>query len=140
MVHAKELNGANVQFQEDLASVLRDYQQWTTQQGVGCTTGTTSGEPAIQTVSGKVLRVSSVQQGNNTVYYLQVEGQNAIFTANLSLSSKLPLVKEGDTIIGTYSGTSDSVINLKTFDDTSINLGSTTPSGVTPTPTPTATP
>ena len=123
MVDAKELNGGNVQFQPDLPTVLRDYQQWVTQQGIGCTTGTTSGGPTVQTVTGKVLRISSVQQGSNTVYYLQVEGYNMIFTANLSLSPKLPIVQVGDTITGTYTGTSGSVVNLKTFDDTSIKLG-----------------
>jgi hypothetical protein len=134
MVDAKELNGANVQFEADLASVLHDYEQWVTQQGIGCTTGKTSGGPTLQTISGKVQRVSSVQQGNNTVYYLQVEGYNMIFTANLSLSAKLPLVQVGDTITGTYTGTSGPVINLKTFDDTSINLGDNTPSGANQTP------
>jgi len=134
MVDAKELNGSNVQYEADLNSVLHDYQQWVTQQGVGCTTGTTSSGPTVQNVSGKVLRVSSVQQGSNTIYYLQVEGYNMIFTANLSLSPKLPLVQVGDTITGTYTGTSGSVINLQTFDDTSINLGSSSvPSGRTPT-------
>jgi hypothetical protein len=137
MVDAKQLNGSNVQFEADLASVLHDYQQWVTQQGIGCTTGTTSGGPTAQTISGKVLRISSVQQGGNTIYYLQVEGYNMIFTANLSLSSKLPLVQVGDTVTGTYTGTSDAVINLKTFDDTSINLGGNAPPGATPTPTPT---
>ena len=125
-----------MQFQADLPSVLRDYQQWVTQQGIGCTTGETSGGPTVQNVSGKVQRVSFVQQGGSTVYYLQVEGYNMIFTANLSLSAKLPLVQVGDTITGTYTGASDTVINLQTFDDTSIKLGG----NVTPTPvaTPTA--
>jgi hypothetical protein len=134
MVDARQLNGSNVQFEADLNSVLNDYQQWVTNQKVGCTTGTTSTGPTTQTVSGKVLRISSVQKGNDTIYYLQIEGYNMIFTANLSLSSKLPLVQVGDTITGTYTGTSGSVINLKTFDDTSINLGGNT------TPTPVATP
>ncbi len=136
MVDAKQLNGSNVQFDADLTSVLNDYQQWVTQQGIGCTTGKTSGGPTLQTVSGKVQRVSSIQQGGTTVYYLQVEGYNMIFTANLSLSAKLPLVQVGDTITGTYTGTSDSVINLQTFDDTSIKLGGNTPPGANPTPTP----
>ena len=65
-----------------------------------------------------------------------------IFTANLSLSSKLPLVQPGDTITGTYlpGGT---VVQLKTFDDTTINLGVPTSGGTpgaTPVVTPTATP
>jgi hypothetical protein len=139
LVDAKELNGGNVQFESDLGSALRDYQQWVTQQGIGCATGTISPVSTAQTISGKVLRVSSVQQGTSTIYYLQIQGQNMLFTANLALSSKLPLVQAGDTVTGTYSGTSNGVINLKTFDDSSINLGSGSPSGTTPTPSATST-
>jgi len=85
-------------------------------------------------VLGKVLRISSVQQGNNTIYYIQVSGQNTIFTANLSLSPKLPLVQPGDTIKGDYM-TGGTVVNFKTFDDLTINLGGTQ----TPTTIPTGT-
>ncbi len=134
IVDAKELNGSNVQFETTLSQALQDYQQWLTQLGTGSTapaTGTT------QTVQGKVLRVSSVQEGTNTVYYLQIAGQQAIFTANLSLSPKLPLVQPGDIIKGDYLNTGGTVVNFKTFDDLSINLGS---AGASPTPVPSATP
>ncbi len=94
------------------------------------------------------MRVSSVQQGTNTIYYMQIAGQNLIFTANLSLSPKLPLVAPGDTITGTYLSTGGQTVAFQTFDDTTINLSNTpssTPSpGSTPssaiTPTATATP
>jgi hypothetical protein len=122
LVDAKNLNGGNVQFEPDLPSALSDYQQWLTQQSPG-----NGGSPTkAQTVTGKVLRVSSVQQGSNTIFYLQIEGQRVIFTANLQLSSKLPLVQSGDTVTGTYTATGGTVINLASFDDTSIDL-STTP-------------
>jgi hypothetical protein len=121
LVDAKQLNGGNVQFEADLSSALRDYQQWLTQQGT-----TASGSSnKTQTITGKVLRVSSVQQGNNTIFYLQIEGQRVIFTANLQLSSKLPLVRAGDTVTGIYTGTGGTVINLTSFDDASIDLGAT---------------
>ena len=140
MVNARELNGNNVQFDSDLPSALRDYQQWLTQQGTGGGSGgTTSG--ASLTVTGKVQRISSVQQGTNTVYYLQVAGQPLIFTANLSLSPKLPLVQPNDTVTVTYTSGPGKVVNLKTFDDTSIDLNSVTPTATaistlkaTPTP------
>ncbi|GLV57286.1 hypothetical protein KDH_41220 [Dictyobacter sp. S3.2.2.5] len=129
LVDARELNGNNVQFDPDLNSGLRDYQQWLTSQASnGNSGGSTSGQ--IQTASGKVQRISSVQQGTSTVYYLQIAGQPYIFTANLALSPKLPLVQTGDTVTVTYSGASGTVVNLKTFDDTTIQLGST------PTPAP----
>jgi hypothetical protein len=124
LVDARQLNGGNVQFEADLPTALSDYQQWLTQQGNSATSGGPTNK--MQTVTGKVLRVSSVQQGNNTIFYLQIEGQHGIFTANLQLSPKLPLVREGDTVTGTYTGTGGTVINLASFDDTSIDL-STTP-------------
>jgi hypothetical protein len=123
LVDAKNLNGGNVQFEADLPSVLNDYQQWLTQQGNSTTAGGSSSK--AQTITGKVLRVSSVQQGNNTIFYLQIDGQRMIFTANLQLSSKLPLVQAGDTVTGTYTATGGTVINLASFDDTSIDLGAT---------------
>ncbi len=145
MVDARNLNGSNVQFEPTLPQALQDYQQWLVQQGVpgnNPTSGTT------QTVMGKVLRVSPVQQGTNTIYYIQIAGQGKIFTANLALSPKLPLVQPGDTVTGSYLNTSGTVVEFKTFDDLSINLGGTpTPgtiptstAGVLPTPTPTPTP
>lgn len=124
LVDARELNGGNVQFEADLPTALSDYQQWLTQQGNTTPTGGSMNK--TQTVTGKVLRVSSVQQGSNTIFYLQIEEQHVIFTANLQLSSKLPLVQAGDTVMGTYTSTGGAVINLASFDDTSINL-STTP-------------
>ena len=87
-----------------------------------------------------------VQQSGNTIYYLQISGQNVIFTANLGLSPKLPLVQTGDTVIGTYSTTtaqSGQTVNLMTFDDLTIKLGgisTPTPGLGTPTPTPTVLP
>ena len=70
------------------------------------------------------------------MYYLQIAGQNVIFTANLSLSSKLPLVQAGDIIKGEYVKTGDNVVNFTSFDDLSINLGGTPAPGATPGVTP----
>jgi hypothetical protein len=131
LVDAHNLNGSNVQFEPTLSQGLVDYQQWLSQQGTGGGNTPTSG--TTKTVTGKVLRISSVQQGTNTIYYIQIQGQSIIFTANLSLSSKLPLVQAGDTIKGTYLSTGGTVQNFQSFDDLSINLN---PTGGTPTPVP----
>jgi hypothetical protein len=126
MVNARELNGNNVQFDPDLPSALRDYQQWLTQQGTsGSNSGSTTSNVPL-TVTGKVQRISSVVQGTNTVYYLQIAGQPVIFTANLSLSPKLPLVQPNDTVTVTYTSGPGKVFNVKTFDDTSIDLNNAT--------------
>jgi len=137
IVDARNLNGSNVQFEPTLSAALQDYQQWLTQLGNGGGGATSGG--TTQTVTGKVLRVSAVQQGTNTVYYIQIAGQHLIFTANLTLSPKLPLVQPGDMVKGVYSNTGSTVVNFTTFDDLSINLGGTATPTV-PASTPTATP
>ncbi len=130
IVDARDLNGGNVQFENTLSAALQDYQQWLTQQGNAG--GTTSGG-TTQTVTGKVLRIAPVQEGTNTVYYIQIVGQKVIFTANLTLSPKLPLVQAGDNVTVTFLSSTGSVINVQSFNDNTINLGSNVP-------TPTATP
>ena len=143
LVNAHDLNGSNVQFEPTLSQALVDYQQWLTQQGNG---GTTPTGGTSKTATGKVLRISSVTEGSNTIYYIQLQGQSVIFTANLALSPKLPLVQPGDTISGTYLNTGATVVNFTTFDDSTISLGLTptvtgTPgAGLTPTLTPTPSP
>lgn len=140
ILDARELNGGNVQFEPSLAAALNDYQTWLTTNSILNTCGTTSPSGGtIKTVTGKVLRISPVQSGTTTTYYIQIAGQHVIFTADLSLSPKLPLVQPGDTVTVTYLSTPNSTsltVQLKSFDDTSINLG---PSG-TPTATPGASP
>jgi len=133
IVDARNLNGSNVQFEPTLAAALQDYQQWLTQQG---NNGTTPTGGSTQTITGKVLRVSAVQQGNNTIYYIQIAGQPKIFTANLGLSAKLPLVQPGDTVTGSYFNTGGTVVNFTSFDDLTIILGITPTPGTLPTPTP----
>jgi hypothetical protein len=144
VLYAKLLNGSNVQFETTLSAALADYKQWLSQQNISNTCASSNLGGTQHTISGKVLRVSVVQQGGNTIYYLQLSGQNVIFTANLGLSPKLPLVQPGDTVIGTYSTTSaqsGQTVNLMTFDDLTIKLGGiSTPTPGAGTPTPTASP
>src|SRR5579884_2585813 len=87
---------------------------------------------------GKSLAYLPVQQGSNTIYYIQIAGQNVIFEANLSLSPKLPLVQAGDTITGSYLNAGGETVQFQSFDDLSINLsGNGTPTaGGSPTPSP----
>jgi hypothetical protein len=132
ILDAKNLNGSNVQFEATLSKALDDYTLWLAQQGIPNTCGGTNTGGTLQTVTGKVLRISSVQQSGNTIYYIQISGQNLIFTANLNLSPKLPLVQPGDSVTGMYlktTGQAAQTVDLKTFDDLTIKLG------VTPTPT-----
>ncbi len=139
IVSARDLNGSNVQFETTLPAALQDYQQWLVQQGNGSGSTPTSGQ--TQTITGKVLRIAPVTQGSNTIYYIQLAGQNQIFQANLSLSPKLPLVAPGDTITGTYLNTGGQTVSFQTFDDLNLDPTSTpTSPSSTPTPTPALTP
>ncbi|HLX56161.1 MAG TPA: hypothetical protein VKR83_03980, partial [Ktedonobacteraceae bacterium] len=135
IIDARALNGGNVQFEANLPAALNDYKVWLAQQGIPNSCGAASPTGGTQqTVTAKVLRISPVQQGSNTIYYIQVSGQHVIFTANLSLSPKLPLVQAGDTVTITFlniSGSTSPTVALQSFDDQNINLGGTT----TPTPT-----
>ncbi|HVB72742.1 MAG TPA: hypothetical protein VNE38_04225 [Ktedonobacteraceae bacterium] len=147
IIDARALNGGNVQFESTLPAALNDYKVWLAQQGIQNSCGATSPTGGtMKTVTAKVLRISSVQQGTNTIYYIQVAGQQSIFTANLTLSPKLPLVQAGDTVTITYLSISNSTsptIALQSFDDTSINLGTTPTPTASPgvgTPTPTVSP
>lgn len=146
IVDARNLNGSNVQFETTLPAALQDYQNWLLQEPNNPNGTPTSGN--VKTVTGTVQRVAVVQQGSNTIYYLQIAGQHQIFQADLSLSPKLPLVQPGDTVTGTYLNTNTTTVTFQTFDDLTINLNNNpaptpnaTPSPpVAITPTPTATP
>ncbi|MBX5455993.1 MAG: hypothetical protein IRZ31_03760 [Thermogemmatispora sp.] len=132
IVDARNLNGSNVQYDTTLSGALQAYQQWLTQQASAANRPTSG---TVKTVVGRVVRIASVQEGSNTVFYLQLAGQPYIFTANLSLSPKLPLVQPGDVVKGDYYDSGGQVMVFKTFDDLSIQLA-----GPTETPSPTASP
>jgi hypothetical protein len=130
---AKDVQGANVQMESNRTAALNDYSQWLTSEGNPTTGPSQNGTP--KQVTGTVKRIAPVTQGSNTVYYIWLENDSHIFTANLTLSPKLPLVQPGDTITGEYLDTNETVEALTKFDDTTIQLGTGTP-----TPTPTSTP
>ncbi len=144
ILDARQLNGGNVQFEPTLSAALNDYQVWLTTNSIPNSCGATSptGGTTVS-VTGKVLRISPVQNGTSTIYYIQIAGQHVIFTANLSLSSKLPLVQAGDTVVVTYlsiPNSTSATITLKTFDDTSVNLGPSPLTSPTPSASPTVSP
>jgi hypothetical protein len=142
LVAANHLNGGDVQMAPSLNQALVQYQQWLASNNLSSASNP-GGGPTQVTFTGKVVRVAPITQGNNTFYYLWIEGQSHIFEAPLSLSPLLPLVQPGDTVTGTYvaptgSGTQAQVIVLNSFNDTSIQLATPTPApSGTPQPTPT---
>lgn len=121
---ARDVQGADVQMESTRDAALTDYTQWLASHGN--TAGGPSQNGTPKQVQGIVKRIAPVTQGSSTVYYIWIVGQSHIFTADLNLSPKLPLVQPGDTVTGTYLETGETVEALKTFDDTSIQLGAGT--------------
>ncbi len=124
LLDARDVQGADVQMESSRDAALADYNQWLASHGNSANGPSQNGTP--KQVQGVVKRIAPVTQGNATVYYIWIVGESHIFTADLSLSPKLPLVQPGDTVVGTYLDTGETVEALKTFDDTSIQLGAGT--------------
>ncbi|MGN0114243.1 MAG: CvpA family protein, partial [Acutalibacteraceae bacterium] len=56
-------------------------------------------EPAKErTVSGKITAINTAVVSGNTKYYIMVEGDDNVYTVDISMSNKLPFAKVGDTI------------------------------------------
>lgn len=70
----------------------------------------TGGEP----VEGTIQEIHPVVVDGDTIYYFRMEGDDRVYTANVSLSPRLPFLKAGDTVIVICSGES-SVVKEITF-------------------------
>lgn len=131
MVDARHLIGSNVIMEASKAEALAAYAESLGSTSVPGSGPSSSGQQAQ--VHGTVARISAATENGTTVYYILVRGQSRIFKANLSLSAELPLVREGDTIQGTFIDTGQPVVTMTTFDDQSIQLAtpvaSSTPTG-----------
>lgn len=49
-------------------------------------------------ISGKVVSVSNAVVGGNTVYYILLENDEKVYTAEITVNSKLPFLKVGDVL------------------------------------------
>ncbi len=134
LVDARHLSGSNVIQADNKTAALAAYAQYLANQGVS-----TSPVPTGQktTVQGTITSINSAVQSGNTVYYFQLQGQSRIFTAGLTLSAQLPLVRVGDSITGTFLDTGQNVVSLSSFTDLDPRFGSppaTATPGATATP------
>jgi hypothetical protein len=130
ILDARRLTGSNVIMESNKAQALAEYAQSLGSAGVQATGPSSSGQ--LVQVKGKVARISAATQGGSTVYYILLQGTNRIFTADLSRSAELPLVREGDTIQGTYIDTGQAVVTLTTFTDLDIQLATPAPTATSP--------
>jgi hypothetical protein len=132
MVDARHLIGSNVIMAPTKAEALADYAE---SLGVSSVSGGPTSSGLQVQVKGKITRISAALNNNTTVYYILISGQTRIFQAALSLSAELPLMREGDTVQGTYIDTGHSVVTLTAIDDLDIQLA-TPAATAAPTPTP----
>lgn len=59
----------------------------------------TETEPAKErAVTGKILAINTAVVGGNTKYYIMLDGDENVYTVDISMSNKLPFAKVGDTI------------------------------------------
>lgn len=118
LVDAKHLSGANVIIASTKSEALSAYSQWLATNHYGNAGPSQSGKEV--TARGKVTRIAQATERGDSVYYLQIEGQQHIFKAGIALSPKLPLVQPGDSVTVTYRETGEDVAALLSFDDQTI--------------------
>src|SRR5260221_14510876 len=102
MLAARNLNGGNVQFEPSLSNALVDYKLWLAQNNISNDCGATPGVGTQQTVTGKVSRISAVQQGGKNIFYIQIEREHVNFFANFWLLTQIHLVRPADNVTRTY--------------------------------------
>ena len=124
MVDARHLIPANVVMEGSKVDALAAYAQ---SLASGGGQGASSSGQRVQ-VQGTVQRISAATQNGNTVYYILLQGQTRIFQAPLSVSSALPLVREGDAVQLTYVETGQAVVTVTAFSDQNIQLATPAPS------------
>ncbi len=122
LLSADDLSGADVQMAPSLDLALNAYNQWLATHNKVVGGGPSSGE-GLKQISGTVQRIAPVTSNNTTVYYLSITGQTHIFTAPLSLSPILPLVQPGDLVTVAYVDSTNQLVTLSSFTDSSIQLG-----------------
>ncbi len=71
---------------------------------------------------GRVRRVSTEMTGDNTVYFLLLEGQQHALSGMSQLSSELVFTRDGDEVAGVYIETEEDVYPLAEFDNLALDL------------------
>ncbi len=66
-----------------------------------------------ETAEGIIEKINSVVIDGNTVYYIKLEGQDAIYTAKVTVSDKLPFTERGTSVTLTLNGTTVTKIEFK---------------------------
>lgn len=84
-----------------------------TNRGIVTTEKIETQEPKeIFEVKAKITDIQNVVIEGNTYYYILLEGQGDVFTANISISERLPFLKIGDEISIKYSEDKESVNSI----------------------------
>lgn len=72
--------------------------------------GKTTGESKYEETEGMISLISSAVKEGNSQYYFQLEGNDKVFIADISLSDQLPLLKAGDQVEIEYIPGDESVV------------------------------
>ena len=62
-----------------------------------------------QEVTGVIAEIHSAVLDGNTRYYFRLEDSDAVYVAEIALSSRLPFLKAGDTVVMTCTGEGEMV-------------------------------
>jgi ASC-1-like (ASCH) protein len=77
-----------------------------------------SGSAEAYEISTVVARVNSDMTNGSTYYYLILQGyENKIFKGKSSLSSDLPITREGDKVEVSYNDSKNEVVNMTRFEN-----------------------
>lgn len=62
---------------------------------------------SVPTVDGVIDAIQAVVVDGDTIYYIKLQGDDSIYTADISVSEKLPFMESGDEVTVTYSEEDD---------------------------------
>jgi hypothetical protein len=105
---------------DSLKSTLRLYETKLAAKGATPTGTNLDVKSTLEPLSGKVLRFASDTRQGSTSYYLTIEGNHHIFTANSDVSEKIVLTRPGDHVSIQYTKSESKISTINVFDNTDI--------------------
>lgn len=118
MALVKQENSNDVAEGATLAEALTKFQQLLTSGGSAVPTA----DANMREVEFIVSRVQQVTESGSSLFFIFGDEVDLIFTANRTVSSKVPLTQVGDKVSVTYLDTGDPVVPVKEFDNAAIKL------------------
>lgn len=139
MVDARNLNGNNVIWANNLDDALSQYQQMLATEGNNTQIGTSTSNG--KTLTGTIERLVSQTANGVTTYTMILTGSTHLFTVQSSLAGAkyLNVAQVGDKVTIQYNDTGAQLVSVLAFNDLTVDQLMST-NGATPAPSPSATP